>query len=102
MAEALATCDRAEALGEAADDQRLTRALARIASREPERALSLLEGLDGDQARLARGLALHHLEDDGALDELRGVLDRYPLSPWCADARREIEHILNPPDEHTH
>lgn len=85
----------------------LTRALARIASREPERALELLAQIpadspQGDQVGLARGTALHHAQREGALEELVSVQERYPLSPWSPDVRDEIDHVLSPPLEHTH
>lgn len=103
--ECLETCARAEQVDRSMKSDPellLTRALARIASREPERALELLEGLVGDEEHLARGLALHHAEQGAPLDELKLVLDRYPLSPWRAAARDQIEHILSPPEEHNH
>jgi hypothetical protein len=81
----------------------LTRALAHIAGREPRAALELLEGgPQGDEYLLALGIARHHAEDPAGLAPLGDLVERYPLSPWLPEARRQIEHILSPPPEHDH
>ncbi len=56
-----------------------------------------------DQMLLASGVVRHELgEDKRAMEVLEGLLRRFPASPWLPVARERIEHIKNPPPDHTH
>ncbi len=113
IAEALAEAQRAACLdpeGPIQESIRLTRALARIASGEPRVALGLLEGdyaqrstgYQADQFLLALGTARHDARVGDGLEELGGLIKRYPGSAWLPDVRRQVEHVLSPPAGHSH
>lgn len=58
---------------------------------------------EADQMLLALGFVLHEGGDDkAAIATLRGMLARFPDSPWAAEAKLRIEHIQNPPPDHEH
>lgn len=80
----------------------LTRGWVALAGRNPTQALEHCSGLTGAEACVLRGVAQHHQDLPEATTTLGSVLSRYPHSPWRADAAREIEHILQPPDSHSH
>jgi outer membrane protein assembly factor BamD (BamD/ComL family) len=52
---------------------------------------------------LSLGVILHESGDDKrAMPILEEMLRKFPDSPWAPEARQRIEHIKNPPADHSH
>ncbi len=58
---------------------------------------------EADHMMLSLGVVLHESGDDKrAMPILEEMLRKFPDSPWAPEARLRIEHIKNPPPDHTH
>ena len=58
---------------------------------------------EADHLMVSLGVVLHESgEDKRAMPLLEEMLRRYPDSPWAPEARLRIEHIRNPPADHSH
>jgi tetratricopeptide (TPR) repeat protein len=58
---------------------------------------------EADHLMVSLGVVLHESGDDKrAMPLFQEMLRRFPDSPWAPEARQRIEHIKNPPPDHTH
>lgn len=85
----------------------LTRGLLALQEGAYERSHELMESLEltGEQEHarlLALAIATHASQMGDGLDLLERLLERYPRSPWRAEALRQVDHVLNPQPGHTH
>ena len=58
---------------------------------------------EADHMMVSLGVVLHESGDDKrAMPLFEEMLRKFPTSPWAVEARVRIEHIKNPPPDHTH